>query len=77
MAAVTQEEMVKAALVEEEENGYEETIKGKATECATVNTKLYFGNLPYHCDSAQLARFIQEYASPELVEVAEFQDLIS
>ncbi|XP_051127888.1 28 kDa ribonucleoprotein, chloroplastic [Andrographis paniculata] len=33
------------------------------------NTKLYFGNLPYNCDSAQLAGIIQDYASPELVEV--------
>uniref|UniRef100_A0A7N0USU8 RRM domain-containing protein n=1 Tax=Kalanchoe fedtschenkoi TaxID=63787 RepID=A0A7N0USU8_KALFE len=34
-----------------------------------VNTKLYFGNLPYLCDSAQLAGIIQEYANPELIEV--------
>ncbi|CAM8987187.1 unnamed protein product [Rhodiola kirilowii] len=34
-----------------------------------VSTKLYFGNLPYLCDSAQLAGIIQEYANPELVEV--------
>ncbi|XP_050372887.1 31 kDa ribonucleoprotein, chloroplastic-like [Argentina anserina] len=34
-----------------------------------VNTKLYFGNLPYSVDSAQLAGIIQEYASPELIEV--------
>ena len=32
-------------------------------------TKLYFGNLPYNCDSAQLAGIVQDYASPELVEV--------
>lgn len=35
----------------------------------TVNTKLYFGNLPYNVDSAQLAGIIQDYGSPELVEV--------
>ncbi|XP_047337266.1 28 kDa ribonucleoprotein, chloroplastic-like isoform X2 [Impatiens glandulifera] len=35
----------------------------------SVNTKLYFGNLPYNCDSAQLAGIIQNYASPELIEV--------
>lgn len=34
-----------------------------------VNTKLYIGNLPYLCDSAQLAGIIQDYGSPELVEV--------
>ncbi|KAJ6897603.1 hypothetical protein NC652_024411 [Populus alba x Populus x berolinensis] len=32
------------------------------------NTKLYFGNLPYNVDSAQLAGIIQEYGSPEMVE---------
>lgn len=36
---------------------------------SSVNTKLYFGNLPYLCDSAQLAGIIQDYGSPELVEV--------
>lgn len=35
----------------------------------TTTTKLYFGNLPYNCDSAQLAGIVQEYASPEMVEV--------
>jgi len=34
-----------------------------------TTTKLYFGNLPYNCDSAQLAGIVQEYASPEMVEV--------
>ncbi|KAL1804046.1 hypothetical protein DCAR_0935738 [Daucus carota subsp. sativus] len=38
-------------------------------EDSPVNTKLYFGNLPYLCDSAQLAGIIQDYGSPELVEV--------
>ncbi|KAL5702466.1 hypothetical protein ACHQM5_027680 [Ranunculus cassubicifolius] len=38
-------------------------------EAETPNTKLYFGNLPYNCDSAQLAGIIQDYATPELVEV--------
>ncbi|KAL0913633.1 hypothetical protein M5K25_017111 [Dendrobium thyrsiflorum] len=32
------------------------------------NTKLYFGNLPYNCDSEQLAGVIQEHASPEMIE---------
>jgi hypothetical protein len=31
--------------------------------------KLYFGNLPYNCDSALLAGIVQDYASPEMVEV--------
>lgn len=33
------------------------------------NTKLYFGNLPYNCDSEQLAGVIQQHASPEMIEV--------
>ncbi|KAK8585775.1 hypothetical protein V6N13_050747 [Hibiscus sabdariffa] len=36
---------------------------------SAVNTKLYFGNLPYNVDSAQLAGIIQDYGSPEVVEV--------
>uniref|UniRef100_A0A3Q7J3N2 RRM domain-containing protein n=2 Tax=Solanum subgen. Lycopersicon TaxID=49274 RepID=A0A3Q7J3N2_SOLLC len=40
-----------------------------SSESEGVNTKLYFGNLPYLCDSAQLAGIVQDYASPELVEV--------
>ncbi|KAF8081486.1 hypothetical protein N665_0884s0014 [Sinapis alba] len=36
---------------------------------ATINTKLYFGNLPYNVDSATLAQIIQDFANPELVEV--------
>ncbi|ESQ29483.1 hypothetical protein EUTSA_v10023650mg [Eutrema salsugineum] len=35
----------------------------------TINTKLYFGNLPYNVDSATLAQIIQDFANPELVEV--------
>ncbi|CAN8242429.1 unnamed protein product [Cochlearia groenlandica] len=34
-----------------------------------VNTKLYFGNLPYNVDNATLAHIIQDFANPELVEV--------
>ncbi|CAA2957011.1 28 kDa ribonucleo, chloroplastic-like [Olea europaea subsp. europaea] len=70
-AAVAQEEAVEAALVEEEEEKAEngETNEGEAAETATANPKLYIGNLPYLFDSAQLAGIIQEYASPELVEV--------
>lgn len=40
---------------------------GEAGE--VVNTKLYFGNLPYSVNSAQLAGIIQDYGSPEMVEV--------
>ncbi|CAH2047522.1 unnamed protein product [Thlaspi arvense] len=36
---------------------------------APINTKLYFGNLPYNVDSATLAKIIQDFANPELVEV--------
>ncbi|CAN6468421.1 unnamed protein product [Victoria cruziana] len=60
--AVAQEE---SARVEE---GEEEEEKEEAAP-SPPNTKLYFGNLPYSCDSAQLAAIVQEYGSPELVEV--------
>lgn len=36
---------------------------------SSQSTKLYFGNLPYNCDSAQLAGIIQQFADPEMVEV--------
>ncbi|KAI3469855.1 hypothetical protein Pfo_026518 [Paulownia fortunei] len=73
-AAVAQEEAALTAPVEEppaaEEAEEEVSSDGAAAaESAGANTKLYFGNLPYLCDSAQLAGIIQEYASPELVEV--------
>ncbi|GMP77603.1 hypothetical protein CsSME_00033827 [Camellia sinensis var. sinensis] len=78
-AAVDQEEAAATPSVEaapppaevEVEVEVEELSSGGDDEevISTVNTKLYFGNLPYHCDSAQLAGIIQEYASPELVEV--------
>ncbi|KAJ0092815.1 hypothetical protein Patl1_25704 [Pistacia atlantica] len=69
-------------LVEEEEEVTEVEGDGEAevqteTENLTktqstvtpINTKLYFGNLPYNVDSAQLAAIIQDYGSPELVEL--------
>lgn len=65
-AAVAQEEAAVTAPAEEPPSEEEEVA---ASENSGVNTKLYFGNLPYLCDSAQLAGIIQEYASPELVEV--------
>ena len=83
-AAVFQQEaaptaQVEESLVEEEEKEGEVGAEGEAESQAEteaeakaespVNTKLYFGNLPYNVDSAQLAGIIQDYGSPELVEV--------
>ncbi|KAF8690008.1 hypothetical protein HU200_041647 [Digitaria exilis] len=42
---------------------------GSSEAPSTTATKLYFGNLPYNCDSSQLAGIVQEYATPEMVEV--------
>lgn len=67
---VTEEapELAEEVVVKEEEE--EISGDGDQTEAnSSVNTKLYFGNLPYLCDSAQLAGIIQDYGSPELVEV--------
>ncbi|GFY93091.1 hypothetical protein Acr_08g0014870 [Actinidia rufa] len=69
-ADVAQEEA--AAAVEEAEEvggGEAEAEAGQEATNNPISTKLYFGNLPYLCDSAQLAGIIQQYASPELVEV--------
>ncbi|XP_028769558.1 28 kDa ribonucleoprotein, chloroplastic-like [Neltuma alba] len=70
----TQEELVvvdeiDAGLVEENKEGEEEVVEEGEAEEGSVNTKLYFGNLPYSVDSAQLAAIIQDYGSPELIEV--------
>ncbi|KAK5840812.1 28 kDa ribonucleoprotein, chloroplastic [Gossypium arboreum] len=69
-AAVAQQETAVTAESPVEEEKVEE-VEGEveAEAESTVNTKLYFGNLPYNVDSAQLAGIIQEYGSPELVEV--------
>ncbi|KAK8571943.1 hypothetical protein V6N13_047570 [Hibiscus sabdariffa] len=64
-AAVAEQET--AATAPAEESLVEE--KAEADVEAAVNTKLYFGNLPYNVDSAQLAGIIQDCGSPELVEV--------
>ncbi|MBA0854739.1 hypothetical protein Goshw_004343 [Gossypium schwendimanii] len=71
-AAVAQQETAVTAESPVEEEKVEE-IEGEAEAAveSTVNTKLYFGNLPYNVDSAQLAGIIQEYGSPELVEKLE------
>lgn len=52
---------------EEEEQQQQGTEEGGAE--SSVNTKLYFGNLPFSCDSAQLAGIVQQYGVPEMVEV--------
>lgn len=49
-----------------EEGG--EVVAQEDTE-SSASTKLYFGNLPYSVDSAQLAGLIQDYGSAELIEV--------
>ncbi|EEF34022.1 30 kDa ribonucleoprotein, chloroplastic [Ricinus communis] len=72
-AAVAQEEAAVTAPVEEDEQ-QQVAEEGEAEpeaepEAAPINTKLYFGNLPYNVDSAQLAGIIQDYGTPELVEV--------
>lgn len=51
------------------EAGSDDSGASAAAAASTTATKLYFGNLPYNCDSAQLAGIVQEYASPEMVEV--------
>ncbi|XP_011041444.1 PREDICTED: 28 kDa ribonucleoprotein, chloroplastic-like [Populus euphratica] len=67
-ASVAEEEAPATASAVEEEELASEEAKGETNEIP-VNTKLYFGNLPYNVDSAQLAGIIQEYGSPEMVEV--------
>ncbi|KAI7746486.1 hypothetical protein M8C21_008299 [Ambrosia artemisiifolia] len=72
-ASVAQEEAEVSVTNEEAVGAMEEEVAGdggdEAAVESAVNTKLYFGNLPYLCDSAQLAGIIQDYGSPELVEV--------
>ncbi|GMJ02008.1 hypothetical protein like AT1G60000 [Hibiscus trionum] len=63
-AAVAEQETAETAPAEEEAEAETEVEVESA-----VNTKIYFGNLPYNVDSAQLAGIIQDYGSPELVEV--------
>ncbi|KAL6911233.1 hypothetical protein ACP4OV_000038 [Aristida adscensionis] len=77
--AVEEEEAVAGQSEEREEVAQEEEQGaageagsdggGEAAASTTTSTKLYFGNLPYNCDSAQLAGIVQEYASPEMIEV--------
>ncbi|OIW14872.1 hypothetical protein TanjilG_30591 [Lupinus angustifolius] len=69
-AAVAEQELVVDAeeKVEENEMGEEAVVAEEDTE-NSISTKLYFGNLPYSVDSAQLAGLIQDYGSAELIEV--------
>ncbi|KAI5397633.1 28 kDa ribonucleoprotein, chloroplastic [Lathyrus oleraceus] len=76
--AVAQEEAVVAiddeekAVIEEEQKEQEQEEKENGGEIdAEVDrrTKLYFGNLPYSVDSAQLAGLVEDYGSAELIEV--------
>ncbi|KAG0454216.1 hypothetical protein HPP92_025520 [Vanilla planifolia] len=69
-AALAQEEA--SAEVEQQdkaEEGVEEEAREEEAEELPQEPKLYFGNLPFNCDSAELAGIIQEYASPEVIEV--------
>uniref|UniRef100_A0A453Q133 RRM domain-containing protein n=1 Tax=Aegilops tauschii subsp. strangulata TaxID=200361 RepID=A0A453Q133_AEGTS len=58
---------------EEEEQGAAEEASSDGGDGSTGTgssaTKLYFGNLPYNCDSALLAGIVQDHAVPEMVEV--------
>lgn len=56
--------------VEEEtaEKGGGEAVDG-GSPVESGSTKLYFGNLPYSVDSAQLAAIVQDYGVAELIEV--------
>ncbi|KAK4356952.1 hypothetical protein RND71_022562 [Anisodus tanguticus] len=64
-AAVAQEEVEAAMTAEEEEAEAAVMLEEKGGEgsdessSGSVNTKIYFGNLPYLCDSAQLAGIVQ------------------
>lgn len=78
VAAVAQKEAVVAvdheekAVVEEEQKEQEQEEKESGREIVAEvdsRTKLYFGNLPYSVDSAQLAGLIEDYGSAELIEV--------
>lgn len=74
-SSVTEEQQLEGAVEEDREEVVEEVSQGEVEAepepqiQAPTSTKLYFGNLPYNCDSAQLAGIIQDYANPELVEV--------
>ncbi|XP_050220377.1 28 kDa ribonucleoprotein, chloroplastic [Mercurialis annua] len=68
--AQDQEEAVTAPVGDDEQRelGEKGEVEAKS-EAEVINTKLYFGNLPYNIDSAQLAGIVQDHGTPELVEV--------
>ncbi|KAI4369720.1 hypothetical protein MLD38_018134 [Melastoma candidum] len=68
-AAVTQEEAAASVETEERAEDGSPGEEGGGAEVELATTKLYFGNLPYNVDSAELAGIIQDYGSPELIEV--------
>lgn len=63
-----EKEMVEEAEGEKELSLSSDVVE-EGSEFSSVKTKLYFGNLPYNVDSSQLAGIIQDFGSPELVEV--------
>ncbi|KAF6156421.1 hypothetical protein GIB67_009079 [Kingdonia uniflora] len=72
-SGVTETEPIEV-VEEKEEVAAEETAVAE-TEAPTT-TKLYFGNLPYNCDSSSLAGIIQDYGSPEMVEERNFGEVL-
>uniref|UniRef100_A0A6N2N1M8 RRM domain-containing protein n=1 Tax=Salix viminalis TaxID=40686 RepID=A0A6N2N1M8_SALVM len=54
--------------------GSAEEAEGETDE-VPVNTKLFFGNLPYNVDSAQLAGIIQEYVRSTVLEKTMVQEV--
>lgn len=63
------EEEEQGAAAEASSDGGEEASGDGSTGTGSSATKLYFGNLPYNCDSALLAGIVQDHAVPEMVEV--------
>lgn len=63
------EEEEQGAAEEASSDGGEEAGGDGSTGTRSSATKLYFGNLPYNCDSALLAGIVQDHAVPEMVEV--------
>uniref|UniRef100_A0A0C9QW54 TSA: Wollemia nobilis Ref_Wollemi_Transcript_4546_1138 transcribed RNA sequence n=1 Tax=Wollemia nobilis TaxID=56998 RepID=A0A0C9QW54_9CONI len=75
-STITEEGMSLAATeeqVEEEVHGFSEAESAEEEEefvsAPAPGTKVYVGNLPYSCDSAELAGIVQQHGSAEMVEV--------
>lgn len=69
-SSVTQEGTELASEAEEEKGGEEDPQEtSESLQDITVGIKVYLGNLPYSCDSAELAGIIQEHGSVEMIEV--------